>query len=145
MPTTPNDVTGTKSYNYANPHRLTNDSGKSRLYLFSRGLNFNPVYRIQEGTNWGAATNLILNAPARPYVKYHSTDDRVCFAFTDAHPSGNSNNIYYACLRGGAYYRANGAKIKNLSNGPLLISDFAGDKVFDRLGNPPARIHGFGT
>ncbi len=83
VPTNSADVTGLKSYNYANPYLLTNDNGAERLYVFSRGLNFNPVYRTREGTNWGAAKNLIdYGYPARPYIKYHSTgNDRICFAF----------------------------------------------------------------
>lgn len=137
VPTNSNDVTGPKSYNYANPYRLTNDGGVSRLYVFSRGLNFNPVYRIREGTNWGVAKNLISNGyPARPYVKYHSTgNDRIGFAFTDAHPASGTNNIYYASLKNGSYYRANGARIKDLAEGPLVFSDFTSDKVFDRFAN----------
>ncbi|MEP6663117.1 MAG: BNR-4 repeat-containing protein, partial [Verrucomicrobiota bacterium] len=138
VPTNSADVTGPKSYNYANPYFLTNDGGVSRLYVFSRGLNFNPVYRIREGTNWGVAKNLIdYGYPARPYIKYHSTgNDQICFAFTDAHPASGTNNIYYAYLKNGSYYRANGAKIKDLADGPLLAADFTSDKVFDRLANP---------
>ncbi|MEO7300472.1 MAG: BNR-4 repeat-containing protein [Verrucomicrobiota bacterium] len=137
VPTNSADVTGLKSYNYANPYLLTNDNGAERLYVFSRGLNFNPVYRTREGTNWGAAKNLIdYGYPARPYIKYHSTgNDQICFAFTDAHPASGTNNIYYASMKNGSYYRANGAKIKDLVDGPLLSSNFTSDKVFDRLAN----------
>lgn len=139
VPTNSADVTGPKSYNYANPYFLTNDGGVERLYVFTRGLNFNPVYRTREGTNWGVAKTFISYPNlTRPYIKYHSTgNDQICFAFTDAHPASGTNNIYYASLKNGSYYRANGAKIRDLVDGPLVFSDFTSDKVFDRLTNSP--------
>ena len=137
---------GSSGWSYANPYRLSDDGGAggggaSRTYLFSRAPNFNPSYRIRNDATgvWGSAQPLILNAGQRPYVKYHSNNvDRVGFAFTDGHPRNVQNNIDYAYLQDGAYWRVDGTKIKDLSAGPLSLSDMAGGvgTVYDHVGNP---------
>ncbi len=126
------DIAGTSGWTYANPYRLSNDvpngggASKSNTYLFSRGPNFNPVYRVRDDASntWGAAKTLISNTTQRPYVKYGSNNTtRAYFAFTDAHPRNVDNNIYFAYLEGGAYYRANGSKIRDMSSGPITLAD----------------------
>jgi len=129
--THPDDVAGTSGWTYANPYRLSNDggAGASKTYLFSRGRNFNPVYRVRDDATgtWGAASNFILNGTQRPYVKYHSNNtDRVGFAFTDGHPRNVDNHIYYATMQNGAYRRVDGSIIKNVSAGPLTPADMGG-------------------
>jgi hypothetical protein len=133
------DVQGEKKNTYANPFHLANDGGRPRTYLFSRGANFNPVYRIHDDgadpNAWSAAKNFILNAPNRPYLKYDSNNlDRVSFLFTDANPGSARNNVYFMYLKDGMLHNADGSVIRKLSDGPIAPSD-AG-KVFDHLANP---------
>jgi hypothetical protein len=133
------DITGPYQNSYANPYWLSNDNGAARAYLMSRGANFNPVYRTSsDGINWSASKNLVYLAGQRPYVKYNSNNvDRVSFTYTDGNPGSVSNNVYYAYVKNGAYWRADGTKIKDLSAGPLdLTKPAESPKVFDRTANP---------
>jgi hypothetical protein len=136
VPVSADDVIGPHGWTYANPFRLHAED--NRLYLFSRGRNFNPVVREFDGVRWSAARNLVLNPGERPYVKYASNHtDTIGFAYTDAHPNREpGNNIYYAELRDGAAWRADGTKIKDLAAGPLSIAE--SPKVFDRTADPIA-------
>lgn len=127
------DVQGEKKNTYSNPFHL---SKEHRTYLFSRGANFNPVYRVHEDgadpNAWSAAKNFILNAPNRPYVKYDSNGvDRISFLYTDGNPGSVKNNVYYMYLQNGALYDADGSIIRKLADAPIAPSD--AKKVFDRL------------
>jgi hypothetical protein len=134
IPKHPNDPPGGWGWAYANPFRLTKDSA---LCLASRAPNFNPVVRTHRDGAWRAATNLVINPGARPYVKYHSNGvDRIGFAYTDAHPLGHTNNIYYAYLQDGVFRRADGSTIKSISDGPLTMQDSQSAIVFDHTANP---------
>ncbi|HEX8523823.1 MAG TPA: BNR-4 repeat-containing protein [Tepidisphaeraceae bacterium] len=133
------DVTGSNGWTYANPFRL---SAENKTYVFSRGPNFNPVMRIHDDsqsyntiTSWSTATTFISNPGQRPYVKYDSNNtNRVGIAFTDGHPRNVQNNIYYAYVQNGAYYRADGTKIKDVTDGPIVLSDMTGSgTVFNHL------------
>jgi hypothetical protein len=133
------DVQGVKKNTYCNPFHLTKEN---RTYLFSRGANFNPVYRIHEDgadpNAWSAAKNFILNAPNRPYVKYDSNGvDRISFLYTDGNPGSAKNNVYYMYLQDGVLHNADGSVIRKLTDGPIAPSD--AKKVFNRLAdNSPA-------
>lgn len=132
---TAGDITGTRQNTYANPFHLTNDNGVDRSYLFSRGANFNPVYRTNDGSGWSASKNFVYNGSQRPYVKYNSNNlDTIGFTYTEGNPGSVDNNVYYAEIRGGAYYKPDGTKIQDLSSGPLSVGQ--GSKVFDRTANP---------
>jgi hypothetical protein len=129
------DVQGEKKNTYSNPFHL---SSERRTYLFSRGANFNPVYRVHEDgaapNAWSAAKNFILNAPNRPYVKYDSNGvDRISFLYTDANPGSARNNVYFMYLQAGVLHNADGSVIRKLSDGPIAPGD--AKKVFDRLAN----------
>lgn len=134
--------TGSSGWTYANPFHL---SSESKTYVFSRGPNFNPVVRTQidgSGT-WTNATTFISNPGQRPYVKYDSNNaDRIGVAFTDGHPRNVDNNIYYTYIKNGAYYAANGVKIKDMSAGALTPADMATSAggagvVWDRTASVP--------
>jgi hypothetical protein len=130
----PYDPSGDWGWAYANPFRLAKDSS---IGLASRGPNFNPVLRIHRDGAWRAATNLVINPGARPYVKYHSDGvERIGFAYTDAHPLGHTNNVYYAYLTDGVYRRADGTTIKSMDDGPLTIGDSQSAIVFDHAADP---------
>ncbi len=129
------DVQGEKKNTYCNPFHL---SKEHRTYLFSRGANFNPVYRIHEDgadpNAWSAAKNFILNAPNRPYLKYDSNGvDRISFLYTDGNPGSVKNNVYYMYLQNGALYDADGSIIRKLADAPIVPGN--AKKVFDRLAN----------
>ena len=131
-------VSGSSGWTYANPYRL---SAENKTYLFSRGPNFNPVVRTRDDStgNWGIASTLVSNPNQRPYVKYESNNvDRIGFTFTDAHPRNVDNNVYYAYLKNGSYWRADGTKIKDVSAGAITPADMSGSvgTVFNHLANP---------
>jgi rhamnogalacturonyl hydrolase YesR len=127
--TFPTNVQGDQGYTYPNPFILKQE--KNRFYLFWRGGDFQPDFSTSaDGKNWSAAQTLIKGGQ-RPYVKYESDgQEAIHFAFTDGHPRNEEfNNIYYACYRNGALFRANGERIKPMSELPLVPSE--ADKVYD--------------
>ena len=99
------------------------------LYNFFRdGKTINPSFitSADQGETWGNRTHLITDELGwdRPYARYMKrNNDSVAISFTDAHPRQYGNNLYYADFRGGAFYRADGSKIKDLSDGPLKPSE----------------------
>lgn len=133
IPKSADDPPGEWGWSYANPLHL---SGEGRTYLASRGPNFNPVFRVNDQGQWGAAMNFILNPGERPYVKYDSNGiDRFSFAWTDAHPLGHHNNVYFASYKAGAYWRADGTKIEDVGAGALSMADAKSAIVFDHTAN----------
>jgi hypothetical protein len=155
VPRTNEDPPGSWGWSYTNPFYLSHER---RLYLASRGPNFNPVIRVCENGAWGSAKHFILNQNERPYVKYDSNGlDRISFAFTDAHPLGHRNNIYFASYRDGVYWRPNGTKIRSITDGPLTMEDaqaaivYTGDNSWiwdvatDSSGHPIAVFASFPT
>lgn len=99
------------------------------LYNFFRdGLNINPSFitSSDQGDTWGSRTHFIADELGwqRPYARYLQRDaNTVGVSFTDAHPRQYGNNLYYADFRNGAFYRADGKKIKDLAEGPLKPSE----------------------
>lgn len=104
-------------------------SKEGKLYNFYRGFQFNPsfVTSKDDGLTWSGDTHFIRSeVPGyqSPYARYAGNGvDTIHVSFTDAHPRDFGNSIYYAAFRGGAFFRADGSKIKDLSTGALLPSE----------------------
>ncbi|MEK7780450.1 MAG: BNR-4 repeat-containing protein [Verrucomicrobiota bacterium] len=109
---------------YANPFQLSAESGK--IYNFCRNQNFNPTIftSTDGGTNW-SAPQLFIQAGSggtvRPYLKYSSDyTQRVDFLYTDGHPRDIANSLYHLYYQGGAFYKTDGALVKNYASLPIL-------------------------
>ena len=114
------NTSGSKGYTYPNPVQLRVES--NRLWLFWRGGNWQPTFSTSPdgGSTWAPARPLIRYPGHRPYVKFASNNkDTIHFAFTQGHPYDVNSNIYYARYRGGSFYRADGRRIKRVSQLPL--------------------------
>jgi hypothetical protein len=99
---------------------------EGRLYNFHRdGSTFNPAFIVSpdHGDTWGGRAHFIaddVEGRQRPYARYAQRDpNTVGVSFTNAHPRNFGNSIYYADFRGGAFFKADGSRIKALSEGPL--------------------------
>ncbi len=115
---------------YPNPYQLSNE--ENVIYLFWRGGNFKPSFsKSKDGINWSPAKTLIEGKGARPYIKFESDGiEKIHFAFTDGHPNNEvKNSIYYAYYYKGAFYKANGTKIKGIET--LPINPPEADVVYD--------------
>lgn len=117
---------------YMNLYYLENED---LLYNFFRdGLNFNPTYMTSkdQGETWGNRTHFIANdvgGRQRPYTRYAQIDkNTIGISYTDGHPRQYGNSLYYAVFKEGTFYTIDGAKIKDLSDGPLHTSD--GEKIY---------------
>lgn len=100
------------------------------LYSFFRdGVNRDPTFitSSDQGSTWGGRTQFIhdeVDGKQRPYARYLQKDaNTIAVSFTDAHPANFGNNLYYAEFSSGAFYRADGTKIKELADGALLTSE----------------------
>jgi len=124
---------GRSGYTYPSPFILSREPG--RIYLFWRGADWKPNFATSEdGETWSPARTLIAGRASggnRPYTKYCSNGvDTIHCIFTDGHPRNEpANSVYYAALRGGALWRADGTKIKDVTAGPLVFDE--ADKVYD--------------
>lgn len=114
-------------------------TAESKLYNFFRGIDFNPCFitSADQGSTWGEPTHFIadeLDGRNRPYTRYAGNGvDTIHVTFTDGHPRQYGNSLYYAAFRGGCFYRANGALIKELKDeGPLLPSE--ADRIYEGSG-----------
>lgn len=112
---------------YMNLYKLEEEG---LLYNFFRdGEHFNPSYitSSDDGETWGNYTHFIthdVGGRQRPYARYLQRDENtVGISFTDAHPRAFGNSLYYADFKDGAFYRVDGSKIKDLSEGPLMTSE----------------------
>ncbi|MBJ2176067.1 glycoside hydrolase family 88 protein [Aureibaculum sp. A20] len=122
-----NNPTGklSMSHDYTNPIRLKSEKGK--IYLFWRGIDGKPSFSHSDdnGDTWAKGKILLMPEPIyrfrRPYTKIYSNGDRkIHFTFTDGHPRNEKNNsIYYTYYENGAFYKANGVKIKDIADLPL--------------------------
>ena len=117
---------------YMNLHYMENEGV---LYNFFRdGPTFNPSFITSKdhGETWGNRTHFIaddVEGRQRPYVKYFQKDkNTVGLSFTDGHPRGYGNSLYYAEFKNGAFYNIDGTKIKDLKDGPLLTPE--SEKIF---------------
>lgn len=110
---------------YTNPLKLGNEKGK--LYLFWRGHDGKPTYTtsVDNGKNWDAGKVYFMPDPLykfrRPYTKiYSNSTDKIHFVFTDGHPRNEkTNSIYYAVYKNGAFYKASGEKITDITALPM--------------------------
>jgi hypothetical protein len=121
---------GSWGYTYPNAVSLADEGG--RIYLFWRGGNGQPSFSFSdEGEYWIHAHTLFRSGGRRPYAKYVSDGaSTIHFAFTDGHPRGEpENSVYHALYRDGAFYRADGTRIKDLRSVPLTPEEI--DRVYD--------------
>lgn len=127
--TIPTNTPGKNGFTYPNPVRLAAED--DLLYLFWRGGNWQPTFSSSpDDATWAPARTLIVVPGHRPYVKYASDGrDTIHLGFTDGHPRNLETNIYYAAYRAGALHRADGTRIKAMSELPLLPSE--ADLVYD--------------
>lgn len=100
------------------------------LYNFFRdGRTYNPTFitSADHGKTWGDRTHFIADEVGgrhRPYTRYLQRDaDTIGISFTEAHPRDFGNSLYYADFRDGAFFNVDGAKIKDLSEGPLTPAE----------------------
>lgn len=127
------------TYTYTNPVKLSEENG--RIYLFWRGVDNKPNYATSDdnGETWSDGKIFILPERIynmrRPYVKVYSNGkNKIHFAFTDGHPRNEpTNSIYYMYYQDGAFYKANGEKIKDLAQAP--VDPARADKVYDASEN----------
>ncbi len=117
---------------YMNLYYLKNEG---KLYNFFRsGATYNPSFITSNdhGETWGNSTHFIANdikGYQRPYARYFQVDENtIGISYTDGHPRQYGNNLFYAEYTNGAFYKADGTKIKNVVDGPLRTSE--GEKLF---------------
>jgi rhamnogalacturonyl hydrolase YesR len=123
------------SYTYCNPIQLSAENNK--IFLFWRGLDGKPTFSTStdNGENWSKGKIFVLPEQTykfrRPYVKvYSSGKDKIHILFTDGHPRDEKqNSVYYMCYKNGAYYKANGAKIKDAN--AEAVTPREADVVYD--------------
>lgn len=128
-------LNNTAKHCYTNPIKLKAENGK--LYLFWRGHDGKPTFTssADNGKTWAPGQVYFMPEPLytfrRPYTKIYATgDDKINFVFTDGHPRNEqTNSIYYAAYKSGAFYKANGEKITDLSKLPMLPGQT--DKLYD--------------
>lgn len=122
-------------HTYTNPVRLSKEDGK--IYLFWRGIDLKPSYSVStdNGATWSKGKILFqpeeLKNLKSPYTKIYSDGvSKIHFTFTDGHPTKESKNgLYYMYYENGAFYKANGEKIKDVSQLPILQSEL--DVIFE--------------
>ncbi len=117
---------------YTNLYTLDN---QGLLYNFFRhGITYNPTLMTSSdnGNSWSSDTHFIadeVDGRNRPYAKYMQvSNNKIGISFTDGHPRNYGNSIYYVNFDGTSFYNADGKKIKDLSDGPLLTSE--ADKIY---------------
>ena len=117
---------------YTNLYTLDN---QGLLYNFFRhGITYNPTLMTSSdnGNSWSSDTHFIadqIDGRNRPYAKYMQvSNNKVGISFTDGHPRNYGNSIYYANFDGTSFYNADGTKVKDLTDGPLLTSE--ADKIY---------------
>ncbi len=126
---------GRMNHTYTNPVRLSAEN--DRIYLFWRGIDGKPSYSFSDDNGETWAKGKIFFMPERiygfrrPYTKIYSDGkDKIHITLTDGHPrKEKENNIYYMYYHAGAFYKANGRKIKDLDDEPVLPAE--ADLVYD--------------
>ena len=114
-------------YTYPNPV-VAGD----RLYLFMRGPCWAPYFTsTTDGRHWTAPQTLIRSpSPSlqdgggtrrvRPYAKYVGTPDgSILMAFSDGHPGSFNSSLYFARLKDGRFFRADGSQVGTVADLPL--------------------------
>ncbi|MCE7060668.1 BNR-4 repeat-containing protein [Dyadobacter sp. CY343] len=118
-----------ETYTYANPFILSSEGNK--VYSFGRWVGFKPnvITSIDNGKTWSdpkvVITSKELNTNNRPYLKYFSDGkSKIHLIFTDGHPNAEPlNSVYYCYYENGAFWRADGSKIAEMSQLPFHPSD----------------------
>lgn len=113
---------------YSNPFRLEAEGG--RIYLFHRGVGFNPNYLVSddagESFRYGGR---LLSWPrpvgkagftgadgGRPYLKYaQAGDDTIHVITTEDHPRAFDNSIYHGFIRAGKWHATDARVLGELS------------------------------
>lgn len=128
-------TSGPRGVTYANPFLLRDEA--DALYVFWRGSDFKPTFAVSAdlGATWSEPRPLVnehgRTTDNRPYVKYWSDGRaRIDFVFTDGHPRNEpANSVYFARYERGAFFRADGSRIGDLSALPLQPAQC--DRVYD--------------
>ncbi|QHI35565.1 hypothetical protein IMCC3317_09110 [Kordia antarctica] len=124
-----------RQHTYTNPVRLSKEEGK--LYIFWRGVDMKPSYSVStdNGKTWSKGEILFLpteeNHIKVPYTKVYSDGvSKIHFVFTDGHPTKEKKNgLYYMYYENGSFYKANGKKIKDANQLPMLQDEL--DVIFE--------------
>jgi len=133
------------SYTYYCPIQLSAENNK--IFLFWRGLDGKPTFSTStdNGDSWSTGKIFVLPERSygfrRPYVKvYSSGKDKIHILFTDGHPRDEKqNSVYYMYYKNGAFYKANGIKIKDAN--AEAVSPREADVVYDaKLTNQKAWV-----
>ena len=114
-----------ETYTYANPYLLKGEQNK--LFSFGRWIGFKPNLIISDdnGKTWSQQYVVVSREPFepnnRPYAKYFSDgNSKIHMVFTDGHPRNEpTNSVYYCYYEKGAFWKASGSKICNLSELPF--------------------------
>ncbi|WP_034058127.1 BNR-4 repeat-containing protein [Lacinutrix jangbogonensis] len=117
------------NHTYTNPIQLSAENDK--IFLFWRGVDLKPTYATSSdnGNTWSSGKILFMpeevNAMRVPYTKVYSDGvSKIHFTFTDGHPTKEvSNALYYMYYENGAFYKANGKKIKTVAQLPIQQQD----------------------
>jgi BNR repeat-containing family member len=120
---------GSKGFTYPNPVLVPDRNNE--LYLFWRGGDWGIDYatRAIRG-HWHAARHLIAVPGQRPYIKVDGNGrGTIALAFTNGHPRERITSIYYAAIRNGSLWHADGRRITRLGHGPIAASQ--GDLVYN--------------
>ncbi len=123
------------SYTYYCPIQLSAENNK--IFLFWRGLDGKPTFSTStnNGENWSTGKIFVLPERSygfrRPYVKvFSSGKDKIHILFTDGHPRDEKqNSVYYMYYQKGAFFKADGTKIKDVSD--EAVSPREADVVYD--------------
>ncbi len=120
---------GPNGFTYPNP--MVIPARRDELYLFWRGAQWGIDYTTRTATGgWRKPHHLIAVPGQRPYLKADSNGaNKIALAFTDGHPRERITSVYYAAIRGGALWHANGRRIATLGHGPIAANQ--GDLVYN--------------
>lgn len=116
---------GSYTHTYTNPIKLSGENG--RIYIFWRGIDGKPSYATSDdnGDHWSVGKVFFMPEAIysfrRPYTKVYSDGvDKIHITLTDGHPrKEQENSIYYLRIEKGAFYKADGSKIKDLGGEPV--------------------------
>ncbi|MEM6720715.1 MAG: BNR-4 repeat-containing protein [Bacteroidota bacterium] len=122
-------------HTYTNPVKLSQE--EERIYIFWRGADLKPSYSVSDdnGETWSEGEILFVPEESEelkaPYTKVYSDGvSKIHFTFTNGHPTKEAKNgLYYMYYENGAFYKANGQKIKEVSQLPVYQSEV--DVIFE--------------
>ncbi|HTY25400.1 MAG TPA: BNR-4 repeat-containing protein [Desulfomonilaceae bacterium] len=120
-------VSDTPAITYSHPAFL---KAENRFYVFWRGPSWKPTFASSADAEHWTQSEILIEEPGheapniRPYTKIVSDGiSTIHFAFTDGHPDSEPrNSIYYLRYQTGTFYKADGSKVGNMGNLPVLPS-----------------------